>query len=211
MLNALAKIKTRQKQLPHESETITERKTFFQKPQKYVNAKLSRYGLDDDDEEENTKTEEQPKLTPKSESTSTSQYRLPFGPVKRTNATTSSSQNNSHLNSSQESKSSKSQSNSVKASSSFSKLEKCETKGLSLKANSPSPFLYYAGSLKKHLRSPDANDYFCQIYREHLLQTYQSLMFTKFVKPVDSKVLNSKKINLPKHPGFESNIKLSDY
>lgn len=65
------------------------------------------------------------------------------------------------------------------------------------------PFIYYATSLEKHHRKYSERDYFCNLFREHFIQSFQAMMFVKHLKPVDPKVLNSKKVNLPRRPGYE--------
>lgn len=59
-------------------------------------------------------------------------------------------------------------------------------------------FTYYITSQQKHHRSWNESDYFCQIYKEHLIQSFQALTFCKYLKPVDPKVLTQKKVFLPK-------------
>jgi CTD small phosphatase-like protein 2 len=55
------------------------------------------------------------------------------------------------------------------------------------------PFVYYMTSMEKSHRMLNDNDYFLNIYREHFIQTFQAMTFCKFLKPVDSKVLNQKR------------------
>lgn len=59
-------------------------------------------------------------------------------------------------------------------------------------------FTYYVSSLERYHRSIDEADYFCQLYREHFLQTYQAMHFCKFLKPADPQQLKSKKVFLTK-------------
>jgi hypothetical protein len=59
------------------------------------------------------------------------------------------------------------------------------------------PFIYYMTNMEKYHRSLD-HDYFAQIYREHFMQTYQAMMFCRFLRPVDQKVLTQKKVYLNK-------------
>jgi len=61
-------------------------------------------------------------------------------------------------------------------------------------------FTYYISNLEKHHRNWDELDYFCQIYKEHFIQSFQSLTFCKYLKPVDPKLLAQKKVMLPKRP-----------
>ena len=61
-------------------------------------------------------------------------------------------------------------------------------------------FTYYITSQQKYHRSWSESDYFCQIYKEHLIQSFQALTFCKYLKPVDPKVLAQKKVFLPKRP-----------
>jgi len=59
-------------------------------------------------------------------------------------------------------------------------------------------FTYYSTSLEKHHRNWNDSDYFCQIYKEHFIQSFQALTFCKYLRPVDPKVLAQKKVFLPK-------------
>ncbi len=61
-------------------------------------------------------------------------------------------------------------------------------------------FTYYMTLLERHHRQFNDNDYFSQIYKEHFIQSYQSLTFCKYLKPVDPRVLAQKKVFLPKRP-----------
>jgi len=65
-------------------------------------------------------------------------------------------------------------------------------------AQDKKPFIYFMTSLEKHHMEYDESNYFCQIYREHFMQTFQAMMFCKYLKPVDSKVLGLKKMHLPR-------------
>lgn len=58
--------------------------------------------------------------------------------------------------------------------------------------------IYYVTNLEKYHKEFDPSNYFCQIYREHFMQSYQALMFCKYMKPVDQKALAMKKVNLHK-------------
>lgn len=72
-------------------------------------------------------------------------------------------------------------------------------KNLSTESGSKaSPFIYYVTSLEKHHRFIDEDNYFCQLFREHFLQTYQAMQFCKYMKPADPKQLQSKKVFLAK-------------
>lgn len=59
------------------------------------------------------------------------------------------------------------------------------------------PFIYYMTNLEKFHRNIE-NEYFAQIYREHFMQSFQAMMFCRFLRPVDPKVLASKKVYLNK-------------
>ena len=59
-------------------------------------------------------------------------------------------------------------------------------------------FTYYVTSLEKSHRCPDETDYFNQLYLEHFIQTYQAMLFCKFMKPADPQQLEAKKVYLPK-------------
>jgi len=63
---------------------------------------------------------------------------------------------------------------------------------------SKNAFTYYITSLEKHHRQWNNSDYFCQIYKEHFIQTFQTLTFCKYLKPVDPRVISQKKVFLPK-------------
>ena len=65
---------------------------------------------------------------------------------------------------------------------------------------------YYVPYLQKYLKAHDESDYFSQIYREHFIQSYQALNFIKNSKPVDQRVLQSKKVTLPRRPGYVGNV-----
>jgi len=64
-------------------------------------------------------------------------------------------------------------------------------------------FTYYITSLEKHHRNWNETDYFCQIYKEHFIQSFQSLTFCKYLRPVDPKMLAQKKVFLPKKPAHK--------
>lgn len=68
------------------------------------------------------------------------------------------------------------------------------------------PFIYYMSNLEKFHRNIE-NEYFAQIYREHFMQSFQAMMFCRFLRPVDPKVLAQKKVYLNKretHKGMNS-------
>lgn len=67
------------------------------------------------------------------------------------------------------------------------------------------PFIYFMTSLEKHHREYDETNYFCQIYREHFVQSYQAMVFCKYLKPIEQKVLASKKMTLPKRESHKGN------
>ena len=56
--------------------------------------------------------------------------------------------------------------------------------------------------LENAYKYPKNQDYFSQIYREHFVQTYQSMLFCKMLKPVKEDILISKKLNLPSIKGL---------
>jgi len=77
--------------------------------------------------------------------------------------------------------------------------------------NEKKPFIYFMTSLERFHREYDQSNYFCQIYREHFMQTFQAMVFCRYLKPVDHKVLTMKKVTLPRkdiHKGeiFEMNF-----
>jgi Dullard-like phosphatase family protein len=59
------------------------------------------------------------------------------------------------------------------------------------------PFIYYMTNLEKYHRHHEY-DYFSQIYKEHFIQSYQAMMFCKYLKPVDPKMLAQKRVYLNK-------------
>jgi len=79
-------------------------------------------------------------------------------------------------------------------------LIKSEQKDNEVSPTSPSdekkPFIYFMTSLERFHREYDQNNYFCQIYREHFMQTFQAMVFCRYLKPVDHKVLSMKKVTL---------------
>jgi len=64
--------------------------------------------------------------------------------------------------------------------------------------NGADSYTYYVTDLERHHRNWNEADYFCQIYKEHFIQTFQALTFCKYLRPVDPRVLNQKKVFLPK-------------
>jgi hypothetical protein len=76
-------------------------------------------------------------------------------------------------------------------------------------SNEKKSLLYYTSFLEKYHRNYHENDYFCQIYREHFLQSYQAMMFCKYLKPVDPKVLAQKRVFLTKRESCKGNIFLN--
>eukprot|EP01017_Pseudomicrothorax_dubius_P019686 TRINITY_DN2162_c0_g1_i12.p1 TRINITY_DN2162_c0_g1~~TRINITY_DN2162_c0_g1_i12.p1 ORF type:complete len:635 (-),score=73.90 TRINITY_DN2162_c0_g1_i12:103-2007(-) len=63
---------------------------------------------------------------------------------------------------------------------------------------------YYMTCLEKYNRQANLEgEYFCQLYREHFLQSFQALSFCRMLPPVAQWVLQSKKVVLPQLPGFE--------
>lgn len=63
-------------------------------------------------------------------------------------------------------------------------------------------FTYYVTSLEKHHRTW-SEDYFCQIYKEHFIQSFQALTFCKYLRPVDPRMIAQKKVFLPKKPSHK--------
>lgn len=64
-------------------------------------------------------------------------------------------------------------------------------------------FTYYTTSLEKHHRNWNDSDYFCQIYKEHFIQSFQALTFCKYLRPVDPRMIAQKKVFLPKKPSHK--------
>ncbi len=69
-------------------------------------------------------------------------------------------------------------------------------------------FIYYSTSLEKHHKNWNENDYFCQIYKEHFIQSFQALTFCKYLRPVDPKVLAQKKVFLPKKASHKGKLRI---
>lgn len=67
-------------------------------------------------------------------------------------------------------------------------------------------FVYYMTSLEKHHKKWNEMDYFCQIYKEHFIQSFQALTFCKYLKPVDQRIIAQKKVFLPKRPSHKGII-----
>lgn len=65
---------------------------------------------------------------------------------------------------------------------------------------------YYVSNLEKYLRRYDDRDYFCQIYKEHFQQSFQSMKFCRYMKQTDPKVLAKKKVYLTKKEIYRSNF-----
>lgn len=68
------------------------------------------------------------------------------------------------------------------------------------------PFVYYITNLTKYLKNPSQNDLWATLYREHFLQTYQSLTFCKSLRPVDPFTLSTKMVYLERKPSAKGNI-----
>ena len=74
------------------------------------------------------------------------------------------------------------------------------------KLSKPAPFIYYVTSLENHHKYYSEDDYFCQLFREHFIQTYQAMRFVDHLSDVNPDMLESKKVYLPKRRGYEGNI-----
>jgi len=94
-----------------------------------------------------------------------------------------------NVNQSQEMSSSKA----MKAVSQSTTKLKATIKDVEATPTKHTPFIYYMTSLEKSHRNLHDNDYFSHIYREHFMQTFQAMTFCKFLKPVEQKVLQSKR------------------
>ena len=71
--------------------------------------------------------------------------------------------------------------------------------------NKPStPFIYYMTNLEKSHKSILENEYFTQIYRDHFIQTFQAMTFCRYLRPVDHKVLQQKKVVLERRESHKS-------
>lgn len=73
------------------------------------------------------------------------------------------------------------------------------------------PFTYYISNLYKYHKNPDYDDIEAQLYREHFIQTHQSLHFCRALNPADLKIVAMKKVSLPKrdtHKGMIFYIEL---
>ena len=58
--------------------------------------------------------------------------------------------------------------------------------------------IYYVSKMVQAFKYSEDNNYFAQLFREHLVQSIQAIHFAKMLKPVDLKTINSKKMNLHK-------------
>lgn len=174
------------------------------------NSKMFRYGLDDN---EISKPRDLASLQTKSARTNaelTSKYqqsasndRASYGRPHSTNKGVSSSQ---------ELKGAKVFINLGKGTTALSKPESKESLESNSQSLRPAPFIYYVTSLRKHLTTQNERDYFCQLYKEHLLQSYQALNFIRYMKPIDSKVHTQKKVSLPRRPGYQgTSIRFTRY
>ncbi|EAS06725.2 NLI interacting factor-like phosphatase (macronuclear) [Tetrahymena thermophila SB210] len=67
-------------------------------------------------------------------------------------------------------------------------------------------FCYYNTSMDMHNRYPNQDDYFCNIYREHFVQSFNALNFCRSLEPIDPLVLESKLIELPLNPNKKKTI-----
>ncbi|KAL4435797.1 hypothetical protein ABPG74_015765 [Tetrahymena malaccensis] len=67
-------------------------------------------------------------------------------------------------------------------------------------------FCYYNTSMDMHNRYPNQDDYFCNIYREHFVQSFNALNFCRSLEPIDPLVLESKLIELPPNPNKKKTI-----
>jgi hypothetical protein len=67
---------------------------------------------------------------------------------------------------------------------------------------------YYIGALEEALRNPRDDDYFNQLRREHFVQTFQAMLFCKLLKPVDPRVLQQKRMFLPRRGNHTSKLSL---
>lgn len=67
---------------------------------------------------------------------------------------------------------------------------------------------YYMPGMQRALRAKFSmgKDIWVQIYREHFIQNFQSLHFTKSLKPADPRVVASKKVMLARREKDTSNI-----
>lgn len=63
--------------------------------------------------------------------------------------------------------------------------------------------LEFAENLQQIEQNLISTEKYNQIYKEHLLQTYQSLKFVKELRPVDLQQLRSKRVTIPRRKGFE--------
>lgn len=61
-------------------------------------------------------------------------------------------------------------------------------------------FRYYNTSMDMHNRYHNPQDYFCMIFREHFIQTFNALKYCKSLEPIDPLILEEKLIELPLHP-----------
>ncbi len=76
-------------------------------------------------------------------------------------------------------------------------------------ASEKKTFIYFMTNMEKYHMEYNESDYFCQIYREHFMQTYQAMMFCRYLKPIDPKLLSLKKISLPRKEIHRGNLTLN--
>ncbi|KAL4484210.1 hypothetical protein ABPG72_003494 [Tetrahymena utriculariae] len=92
----------------------------------------------------------------------------------------------------------------------FSDLELVQNEILHRKNRIETPinlgFCYYNTSMDMHNRYPNQDDYFCNIYREHFVQSFNALNFCRSLEPIDPLVLESKLIELPTNPNKKKTI-----
>jgi len=66
------------------------------------------------------------------------------------------------------------------------------------KVQGTQPFVYYMTGLEKAHKHVGEVDYFTNIYREHFIQSYQALSFTKMLKAPHSSAIAQKIVNIPR-------------
>lgn len=64
-------------------------------------------------------------------------------------------------------------------------------------------------NMEKYHKQPNDYDYFSQIHREHFIQTYQAMMFCRYMRPVDPKVLGAKKLFFPKRDNVKGKFEIN--
>lgn len=69
-----------------------------------------------------------------------------------------------------------------------------------------SPPTYYMNNLRRHLVNFREGDYLNEIYREHFKQTFESLKFSKYMRPSDTRSLSEKRVFLTRKETYRCTL-----